>query len=219
MIVAAILLAMQSAPAQPAEAFPAPWPDPERVMPGDGALTPHANSLEARRTMTRYAECVARRSPDKVADVLRRDFRTSTYQNGLRNLSRANEGCAREVGFRGSMRMNELPFAGALAERMLRLNAEPLNRRLAKAVSGRKAATFSPSDQIAMCTVRSAPDDVAALFATDVGTVAEATASKKVEAIAELCSKNVKLDTTTDGLRAIIATAAYRLLAAQESQS
>jgi hypothetical protein len=214
-----LLLAAQPVPAQNAEPFPAPWPDPEREMPGDGAMTPERNGLEARQTLTRYAACVARQSPEKVASLLQQDFRTTAYQNGLRNLSRANEGCARQVGLRGSMRMNGLPFAGALAELMLRQGPEHLNKRLAKAIGRRKVETFGPSDQIAMCTVRSAPDDVAALFATDVGTTAEATASKKVEAVAKLCSKSVKLETTTDGLRAIVATASYRLLAGQESQS
>lgn len=217
MILLSLFLAAQPVPAQNAEAFPAPWPDPEREMPADGGLTPTANSLEARETMRRYATCVARKSPEKAASLLQQDYRTVSYRNGLRNLSRTNEGCARQVGLRGSMRMNNLSFAGALAELMLRQETEPLNRQVAKALSGRKPEAFGPSEQIAMCTVRSAPDDVANFLATDLGTAAEVAAGQKVTEVAKLCSKGAQMEATTDGMRALVAIAAYRLLAAQRS--
>lgn len=213
-----LLLALQPAPAQQTESVPAPWPDPEREMPGDGALTPRGNSLEAQKTLNNYAACVTTRSPEKAARLLEQDFRTTSYRNAMRELSRANEGCARRVGLRGSLRANGLPFAGALAEQLAEQSSEPLNIRLAKAIAGRTPATYGRTDEIAMCTVRSAPDDVAKLFATEAGSAEEAAAGEKVGAVAQLCSRNARLEIATHGLRAMLATASYRLLAAQDDR-
>jgi hypothetical protein len=217
MILFPILLALQPAPAQPAlDNTPAPWPDDEREMGMVDAYSADSKP-EARLTMARYAACVADASTAKVADVLTRDFRTTEYRNGLRNLSRANEGCARKVGLRGSLRMANLPFAAALAEDMLRRDPAPLNARLAKAATGAEAATYAPSDAVAMCIARSAPDEVAGLLSSAPGTPDEQGALAKVAPIAAMCSRNAKLEISPIGLRSIVATASYRLLAAQES--
>lgn len=170
----------------------------------------------ARQTLARYAACVAAKSPEKVTDILTQDFRATSYGNGLRNLVRANEECAKQVGTRGErLRGSNLPFAAALAEALMRGNGAPLNVRLAKAASGKEASTFSASDKVAMCVARSSPDDVANLFATDPGSDAEADSAAKLEPVIGLCSQDVRLDTGVAGLRAIVATASFRLLAAQ----
>ncbi|WP_432770641.1 MAG: hypothetical protein HEQ22_07880 [Sphingopyxis sp.] len=209
------LLAAAQAPEQPVrmDTTPAPWPDPEREK--DGAI--YKAGPEARQTMARYAACIADGSPDKVADVLTRDFRTTEYRNGLRNLSRANEGCARRTGLRDTLRMNNLPFAAALAEVMIERDTAPLNARLAKAASGKEAPTFAPSDKVAMCVARSTPDDVAALFASEPGSDGEEQAAAKLLPVADMCGQGVKVEASVTGLRSILATASFRLLAAQES--
>lgn len=215
MIWLGILLALQPAPTQRAEPFPAPWPNPEREMPSGEIMAREADAGEARRTMIRYAACVAERSPGKVHELLVQDFRTTSYRNGLRNLSRNNEGCARSAGLRGTLRMDSLPFAAALAEEMIRRGEEPLNVRLAKAATGQRVETYAPSDAIAMCVARSAPDDVAGFMQTAPGSREEAAAATTVMGVANLCSRDAKIDIGPEGLRAIVATAAYRLLAAQ----
>jgi hypothetical protein len=209
----ALIVAAQGASA-PVDNTPTPWPDPEREK--DGAV--HKAAPEARQTLARYAACVASKSPEKVASLLMQDFRETSYGNGLRNLVRANESCARQVGTRGErLRGQNLPFAAALAEAMMARDAAPLNLRLAKAASGKEAATFAPSDKVAMCVARSTPDEVAALFATEAGSDSEKQAADKLLPVVNLCGQGAKVETSVAGLRSIIATASFRLLAAQES--
>lgn len=210
----ALMLSAQSAEAPVRmDNTPTPWPDPEREQ--DGVIS--KADPEARLTMARFATCVAGSSPEKVADVLTRDFRTTEYRNGLKNVVRANEGCATRVGLRGRLSGSNLPMAAALAEAMLARDTAPLNVRLAKAASGKEAPTFAPSDKIAMCIARSTPDDVAALFATEPGSGNETKAATKLQPAVQLCSREAKLETSVAGLRSIVATATFRLLAAQES--
>lgn len=221
MMTLALLWLMQAQPPQPAapppESRPAPWPDPEREMPG-GTRIDRTTTPEARQTMMRFADCVLAKSPEKVRDLLVRDFRTTEYRNGLRNLARNNEGCAQQVGLRGSMRADNLPFAAALAETSLRRETgQPLNVRLARAATSSKATPFSPSDQVAMCVARSTPDDVAALFATEVGSDEETKMTASVQKTSELCARGAKVEMSATGLRSVIATASYRLIAGQES--
>ncbi|UNU42625.1 hypothetical protein EAO27_07820 [Sphingopyxis sp. YF1] len=210
------LLAAAQAPEQAPrmDNTPTPWPDPEREQ--GGAIS--KADPEARQTLARYAACIAARSPDKVTDLLTQDFRETSYGNGLRNLVRANEGCARQVGTRGErLRGQNLPFAAALAEAMMAREATPLKVRLAKAASGKEAATFAPSDKVAMCVARSTPDEVAGLFATEVGSDSEKQVADKLLPVVNLCGQGAKVETSVAGLRSIIATASFRLLAAQES--
>ena len=182
------------------------------------APAPATADPAARSVMARYASCVADASPDKVSDVLTRDFRTTEYRSGLRNLSDANRGCATKAGMRGdTLRMGNLPFAAALAEVMIERDTSPLNVRLAKAATGKVAATFAPSDKVAMCVARSTPDEVATLFATEAGSDGETQAAAALQPAVKACGPDVAIETAPLGLRSILATASFRLLAAQES--
>jgi hypothetical protein len=214
----ALLAAAQAPePAPQTDNTPTPWPERDRGF-GPGVDRVEASDSGARQTLARYAVCVAAKSPDKVADLLTQDFRQSSYGNGLRNLVRANEGCARQVGSRGERLSGQnLPFAAALAEAMMAREAAPLKTRLAKAAAGKEAATYAPSDKVAMCVARSTPDEVAALFATEVGSDGEEQAATKLLPVVKLCAQDVKLETSVAGLRSIVATASFRLLKAQES--
>lgn len=222
MIVASLLLALQAAPqpVQPAEPFPAPWPDPEREMGRGDAPVVNTDDVDARRTMASFAECVVAGSPAKVADVLVRDFRSTEYRNGLRNLSRDNEGCARKVGLVGRMRMGNLPFAGALAEEMLGADSQPLLKRLSMAALGPNATTYSWTDSVAMCMARGAPQPVAQLFDTAVGSGEEKVAVAGLKPVADICAGGAgKFEASALGLRSMLATASYRLLAAQKVEN
>lgn len=181
------------------------------------APVPATADPAARMVMARFASCVAQASPDKVSEVLTRDFRTSEYRNGLKNLARANEGCAERVGLKGKLYGSNLSMAAALAEVMIERDAAPLNVRLAKAAIGKEAATFAPSDKVAMCVARSTPDDVATLFGTEAGSDSETQAAAALQPAVKACSADVAIEAAPFGLRAILATASFRLLAAQES--
>jgi len=208
-----LLVAAQGGSAPALDMTPTPWPDPERER--DGAI--FKADPEARATMARFAACVTEKSPEKVVETLNRDFRTTEYRIGLRNLARNNEGCARNAGLRDRLRMNNLAFAAALAEVMLERHAAPLNARLAKAAAGKEAPTYAPSDKVAMCVARSTPDDVAALFASEPGSADEEKAAGKLMPVVKLCGQGAQIEASVTGLRSIIATASFRLLAAQES--
>lgn len=213
------LLAAAQAPEQAPQTdnTPTPWPERDRGF-GPGVDRVEASDSEARQTLARYAVCIAAKSPDKVADLLTQDFRQTAYGSGLRNLVRANEGCARQVGSRGERLSGQnLPFAAALAEAMMAREAAPLKTRLAKAATGKEALTYAPSDKVAMCVARSTPDEVAALFGTEVGSDGEAAAATKLLPVVKLCAQDLKLETSVAGLRSIVATASFRLLKAQES--
>ena len=165
------------------------------------------SSANARVQMERFATCVADRSPEKAARTISMDFRSTTYRSALKNLADANRDC---YGYRSTMRSGGLSFAGALAERLLERDASALNARIIRAGSGQTAAR-SPSDAIALCVVRSAPDDVARLFATEVASGAERDAVKALRVALDACARNqARLETTPEGFRAMLATAAFR---------
>ncbi len=122
-----------------------------------------ASSPEARVAMQRVGSCLADRSPEFAAETLAMDFRSTRYRQRLQNLVRNNESCFREQG----MRVAGLAVAGAVAERLLSRDPTPLNVRLARAARGTAATGYSPTDEVAMCIVRSVPDDVSRLFASE----------------------------------------------------
>ena len=174
-----------------------------------GALS--ESSAGARHSLQRFATCVADRSPEKAAQTLQMDFTTSTYRSALRRLSEVNRDC---FSRRGIMRSATLGFAGALAERLLERDPAPLNVRLARAATMPATPARSASDAIAICVVRSAPDDVARLFATEIATPAESATAKALDVPVRLCSqRGPRLETNVEGLRAMLATAAFRTVA------
>jgi hypothetical protein len=167
-----------------------------------------SSSPQARTSMDAFGRCVARRSPARAAETLERDFTTHTYQSALRNLSRANESCFQG---RGRMRSANLLFAGAMAEGLLAADTTPLNVRLARAATQPTIASRSDSDWIAICVVRSVPDDVARLFATPVASQTEVAALEALAPAFLACNRNDQaLHINAQGRRAILATAAFR---------
>ena len=168
-----------------------------------------------RAAIAEFGRCVAKESPAKAHSILTTDFRTEEYRAGLKVLAKVNETCFKQ---RGRMRAGGLPFAAAMAEAMLLKGEGALNVRLARAGIGKAAPTYAPSDAVAMCVARSVPDQVAALFATPIASEAEAKAASDLSVAVNLCTpKGVTTDLQPYGLRAILATASYRLLAAQGS--
>lgn len=213
----AILIAMAiSAQGQPAPQAPPPLreegPPARAISPGNDTYFEDFGvpTAEARATIQRYGACVANRSAGPAADVLTRDFTTRQYQQGLRVISRNNQDCFRR---RGRMQSSNLLFAGAIAEYLLEQSVEPLNVRLARAASRPATQAFSISDRVAICVVRSVPDDIARLFATEVATDAELAAARSLGPAVSQCNADQRpIEVTPAGLRAILATAAFRTL-------
>ncbi len=211
----ALAIAVQG---QPAPQAPPPLreegPPARAISPGNDIYFEDFGvpTAEARATIQRYGACVASRSAGPAADVLTRDFTTRQYQQGLRVISRNNQDCFRR---RGRMRASNLLFAGAIAEYLLEQPAQPLNVRLARAALQPATQAFSLSDRVAICVVRSVPDDVARLFAADVATDAELAAARALDPVVAQCNAGgPPFAITPAGLRAILATAAFRTLQA-----
>ena len=175
------------------------------------------SSATARQEMERFGTCVADRSPEKAAQTLSMDFRSTTYQSAMRNLARANEDCFRR--YRDAMRANNLSFAGTMAERLIERDTTPINVRIARTAHV-PVPPRTPSDAIAICVVRSAPDEVGKLFATEVASEGEQAAIKDLQFVTNLCSQGQpKLETTVEGMRAMLATAAFRTINAGAAEA
>ncbi|RYD50737.1 MAG: hypothetical protein EOP60_11220 [Sphingomonadales bacterium] len=207
---AALLAAMpavaQTAPAAPLQQpMGTPWPDP---VDADIPEQPFGSSNGARFAAHNYGKCIADKSPEKSRELLAMDFTTSRFQTGMRAVSDANRYC---FGRRGKMRSSSVLVAAAMAERLLELDtSRPLNARLARAAAGAAPRSFSPSDAIAVCVVRSAPDEAAALLTSRIASEAERGAVEALSFVVSRCGQGKKLSVSAEGLRAILATAAFR---------
>lgn len=178
------------------------------MLAGTANRPTEAASPQARAAVQAFGACVARHSRERAAEALAMDFTTRAYRSALRQLANVNESCFRE---RGTMRTDGLPFAGALAEALLAADGTPLNVRLAQAALRPPVRPRSPSDRVAICIVRSMPDEVARLFEAEVGGAAEGAAIAALDPALAACSRaGPPLDASAAGLRAILATAAFR---------
>ena len=173
-----------------------------------------SSSPAARKQIQAFGSCVADRSPQKAAQVLSMDFRSSNYHPALRALNQNNIDCSRLMPRRSGARASSLLFAGALAERLIAADPKPLYVLLARAGARPAPPTYGPGDAIANCVVRSAPNEVATLFKTEVGSDAETQAMKALDIAVQLCSRGKPpFQSNVEGLRAILATAAFRNVA------
>ncbi|WP_129792760.1 hypothetical protein [Sphingosinicella sp. CPCC 101087] len=163
---------------------------------------------EARAAAQTFGECLADRSPELSAETLRRDFRTTAYKNSLLQLARVNEGCFRTSG---TMRSGGLLIAGAMAERLLERGSVPVNVQLARAAMEPAPQPRTPAEAVAICLVRSVPDDVGRLLATEVASEAETAALRGIDSVARLCNRSGhELQISDAGMRSILAAAAFR---------
>lgn len=219
MITFALIMAMQSAAPlpPPADGKPAPWPEHEKALEVAGAFDKDG-SPAARRELEQFAGCIVGNNPGEAARVLRMDFTTGAYSRALRMLSQDNRDCFR---YRGSMRSAGLLFAGELAESLLESDSAPLVSRLAKASAGEATPSYSFTDKVAICVVRSVPNDVAALFATARGSAEETAGLDALATPMAMCARAANarqpIAVNPAGLRAMLATASYRSIANGEN--
>lgn len=169
-----------------------------------------ALSLQANQN---FARCVVDASPAAATRVLAMDFRTEGYRDALHKLIRGHDRC---VTPGGKLRGGNLLFAGALADALL---VNDISGSLPRALRYDPAlppiVSRGPSETMALCVVRRAPDAVAALVATRAGSAAEVAAGDPLMAQLPACLANgVSLQINRPGLRALVALAAYRIAAA-----
>jgi hypothetical protein len=178
---------------------------------------PELNSPEAIRTLHDFGICLARNhsARSRVADVLTMDFRTEAARDAIRDLIGEHDPCvASSRVFYYVTSSNSLLFAGAIAEAFL-----PRDRELATLVAYDPARpplqARSEIEVMSLCTVRAAPAAVAALFATQPVTPAEAAALRALAPQLGQCLR-AGGEARVNGLevRALLALAAWRLIAA-----
>ncbi|MCL4673231.1 MAG: hypothetical protein KJZ64_09920 [Sphingomonadaceae bacterium] len=176
-----------------------------------------------RGSVQAWTACIAAEKAGDVNRILSQDFTSSGYKIGIKALAqtRVSKECfeAMPREYR-SIRLGGLPFAGGLAEHMLEADSVPLLKRLSMAALGPAAATHSRTDAIAMCMVRGAPHMVAGLFGTEIETDAERAALAELKPVADICAGGAgKFEASALGMRSMLATASYRLLAAQKVEN
>lgn len=176
-------------------------------------VLPSESAVETRRALHRATQCIARTIPLRVTDALRRDYRDPEYRSAMRELPRDQEECFPT----GRMQISNLLLAGGLAEAMIEGGERPLLARLAGAARS-AAEPRTATDRIAMCVARSAPNEVAAFFATEPASEDESARRAALQLATDLCSRGgPALQANIEGYRAMLATAAFRLIDRQEN--
>ena len=170
---------------------------------------------EARLAVDRAAACLVGNSPEVAAEMLAMDFRSTAYRRKMDFLFDANRGCVKARW----IKVNRLLVAGAVAEHLVERGETPLNARLVRVAPTSVATPRTPSDAAAFCVARSDPDGVAHLFATAPGSGEETAAAEALAPALGLCAQGRPLSVSPAGLRSMVATASFRLLAAAEGES
>lgn len=223
MIAYALLFALASAQAEPpaqqpeTDGKPAPWADNERELRNAGAFE-KSSEPEARLHLERFASCIVRKNAERAATTLRMDFTTPAYQRAMRALTDDDKEC---MGNRRWMGASRLLVAGELAESLLERDGAPLLPQLAKAGMSEATPAYSFTDRVAICVVRSVPNDVAALFATARNSAEETARLSALATPMAMCAKAAQarrpIAVNPAGLRAMLATASYRSVAQVKS--
>ena len=180
-----------------------------------------ANNAEARLAIEAYGACVVKLNPKESARVLSMDYKKSTYRTALKMLVMdAERRCARDSFGQGRMRGDDLSMAAAIAEALLESDPKTVNARLA-GIGAAQRTPLGKMDAVAHCLARSLPDQVGQLFATAPASEAETAAAAPLLQAVPSCARATgavdQYDLTVPAVRAILATASFRILAAQES--
>ena len=152
------------------------------------------------------------------------DYRSDAYATRIRDLAarRVSEECFRAMPreYR-RIELGGLPFAGGLAERVITTDdGGPLIMRLSMAAVGVEAETFSYTDVVANCTALGAPNLVANLFASEIASEEETAALEQLAPVLDICSRNGSaIEAAPLAMRSMLATASFRILAAQDTAS
>lgn len=215
-------MAQVTDPPSQSDIKPAPWPDQTHFEERGWGVEQEAalgakSSPAALGAVHRFGACIAKASSEKAGRTLAGDFRTTSYRRGVDQLVEANRGCPETRGWQ-RMQTARLLLTGSIAEHLIERNAQPVNIQLARAALKPAPAAFSPTDAGAICAVRSLPDDVGRLFATDAGSKAEAEAARPLADIYQRCMGGQQVQINVAGLRAILSTAAYRSIQASAAQ-
>ena len=172
-----------------------------------------------REAVEAWTTCIADERSEDVTKLLSLDFRSDDYRKLIEGLGKArvSSECfnAMPRAYR-KIELGGLPFAGGLAERIIERDEEPLLQRLSMAALVDDVPTYSRTDAIAQCMARGAPHLVAHLFSTEINSGEETEALADLQPVVAACTQGAGFEASALGMRSMLATASFRLLAAQK---
>lgn len=160
--------------------------------------------------MRNFSKCVVDRSPRAAAAVLAMDPESEAYRDALLRLAGGHNYCAPGT----QLRFSGIFFVGGLAEALVtgRRGRGTLARLVALDSSRPAIQARNETELMTLCTVRTAPGETAALFATEPSSDAERAAMRALAPTVGAClgaGQTMRLD--RPNLRALLALSAYRL--------
>lgn len=172
-------------------------------------------SLEA---MHNFGACVVRTTPAGAEEVLAMDYRTDAYREKLSRLAKGHDRCTQP---RTELRFNGVLFAGAMAEALLEQPGDRVLTRLSAADDlTAPIAARSPLEAMALCGVVTRPAAVGRLLESEIGSIEEGQAFEAlVPALSACLSGADKAELNRQGLRSIVALAAWRVASEAQNQS
>jgi len=171
-------------------------------------------SAEDIRILHRYSHCAARRDTIQVQRLLAMDYRSADYGVALRRIAGRNAECLPP----GRLGFGAMLFAGAMAESLVRwrLEGDALAAWTAPVSNQPALVARDQTELMALCTVRAAPSEVAALLATRPASDEEAAAIRALTSRIGAClASGVRANLNRPAIRAVLALAAYRLVEAR----
>ena len=181
---------------------------PAAASPGPGPISSPVDI----RTLHVFAGCLADRYERPVRRLLAMDYRTSAYDDAMRTLIRTGESCV-PFAF-GRLRSSRVLVVGAFAEKLLpeALNGARLADRVAHDPASPAVVARDEGEYLGLCTVRTEPEEVAALFATRPASEEERLAiGRLIPKLGPCVRVGASARVNGAGLRALMALAAYRL--------
>jgi hypothetical protein len=187
------------------------------AMPVASAAKPaKAASAVDIATLHLFAGCMADRYRPGVRRLLALDYRSRAYSHALNTLSVEGSRCL-PFAF-GRLKSASVLMAGAFAEQLLpdALGGARLADRVAHDPSRSPVAARDEGEYLALCLVRTKPDEVAGLLATKPASDAERLAVAAMRPSLATCLRaGAAARLNAAGLRAVLALAAYRLASQQ----
>lgn len=189
------------------------------ALPGPASAKPASSAVDI-GTLHVIADCMVDRYGPGVRRLLALDYRSRAYSSALQTLAREGSRCT-PFAF-GRLRSAGVLMAGAFAEKLLprALGGSRLADRVAHDPSKPAVTARDDGEYLALCAVRTMPDEVAGLLATRPASEAERAAVAGLRPRLGSCLRaGAAARINAPGLRAILALAAYRLVSQQSPRA
>ena len=169
---------------------------------------------QARYGLHRFGECIVKANPAGARALVVLDVRTPQYNAKLSEVVSGHKRCLKKAAGLSTSTVN---LGGVIAEALLSVRFQPNIPAERLAPDPRRAAVpvRGPAETLALCTVLSAPERTAGLFATEPGSVRETSAIEALRPTMRSCLKReVPVSGDNAVMRSALALAAWRLVSA-----